>query len=203
MFLHREYYAIYLGRSREFEPRVSEMQGEMAKQSGFVAAYTLAYLGNSTRYLALRMWHRREDAQAWGRDPWFQSYLQARPAGLYFSPPEIEYYEQIAETHGDGAPGFVQVLTFSLAAGKARDFEARERDIGVVCRDQRGFVERRAFRFLGNTTKVLVASVWTGYDDRDVAAFSGPLAGFIRERPLRDLVNGPLLQEFYRVVDSR
>lgn len=203
MFLHREYFTIARGRSEEFEGRVREMQGVMAEQPGFAAAYTLRFLGNDTRYVSLRIWKQREDAQAWSRHPWFQTYLRERPEGLYVWPPRIEYFEQIGATQGYGKPGFALFVQGEAMYMKARGLEEWLQQQAELSTGEPGFIEHRTFKFLGDTTRYLWTSFWSSRGAFEAALTDGELGRSLRAQPASELLSGPPSEEFYTPVDYR
>ncbi|MBI2886501.1 MAG: antibiotic biosynthesis monooxygenase [Chloroflexi bacterium] len=199
MYVHHEVYRVNQGWQRELEGRVPRLHAMQAKAPGFVSAHFLRHMGDLTTYLALRAWESREAAQAYSRTPEFQEYLRSRPPEAYAQPPEIEYYELVVETQGQGEARFAYRLEFDVAQGRA--WEERERQLHGLLQQARGFHSARALRFLGNPNRFLRVALWQGRDAIVDFLESDALKGYRAAAP-EGLLRSPTQTRFYEVLGA-
>ncbi|GEM_PF-2842246 len=201
MFVVHEELQVTGGRQQEAKERLAGGHQLMGKHGGFSSAYVLRFLGGPGKHLALRFWKDRASQEAWGRSEDLQAYLKARPEGLYTTPPQIEYYETVAEAEGkqkSEAAGHAIHIEYHVAGGKQQDFEKREADFYSLLVEAPGCVNVRLLKFRGDPSKYIRVATWLKSEDREAFTRSDPYREFNQSAPNTVFLSAPSIAEVLR-----
>lgn len=206
MFAVHEELQVAGGRQMDAKERLAGGHELMSKHQGFAAAYVLRFLGGPSKFLALRFWKDRASQEAWGQSEDLQTYLRARPEGLYTAPPDIEYYETAAEVEapqtGKPAAQATHIL-YNVAGGKQRDFEKREAEFYQLLAVAPGFVNVRLLKFLGNPNRYIRVATWLRSEDRERFTAGSAYREFYQTPPYSTFLTAPQATEYFEVLDQR
>src|SRR5215471_6083587 len=175
MFLFQETYYVRPGLQSQVDQRVRSLHANHITNPASAAMDWMKYLGDSTTYLAFRLWHERnlsfDDAQR----AWMAEYNRTRPQDAFTAPLDIEYFDQVDQA-GESGRGFFLAKTEVQASGASTwgELETELKD-RLFAKEQ--FSEYRLYRFMGGETRYFRAEFWR---DRQAAL------DFWREEPMRE-----------------
>ena len=158
MFLYQETYYVTPGLQDVIDARVRSLHENHSQSPEFAAADWMKYDGDSTTYLAFRLWSSRDVSYSLSQAEWMREYNRTRPADAFTRPPDIDYYEQVKQAGSSGGAAFLVCcgLRFgahSPAAELENEFEQR-----LLAAP--GFAEYRLYRFMGGENRLFRAEFW-------------------------------------------
>ena len=180
MFLYQETYYVRPGLQDVIDQRVRSLHENHATNPAFAASDWMKYLGDGITYLAFRLWHEREVTFDEAQSAWMAEYNRTRPSDSFLQPPDIEYFEQVAQL---GRPGEARFLVkCDLRASLQSAWAEWERELRERLSSSESFREYRLYRFMGGENRYVRAEFWEDGDaarafwnNSDMRDFTGKL----------------------------
>ena len=154
LFLYQETYYVTPGLQDVIDKRVRSLHENHATNAASVAMDWFKYLGDATTYLAFRLWSEREVTFEAPQVEFMAEYNRSRPVDAFYQPPDIEFFEQVAQS---GAPGGAGIMVRTDLETRAGDWE---HDVRAALLDSEGFREYRLYRFMGGESRYFRAEFW-------------------------------------------
>src|SRR3954471_23002645 len=116
VFLFQETYYVRPGLQDVVDGRVRSLHENHITNPAGAAMDWAKFRGDATTYLAFRLWHDREVEWDAEHQAWMAEYNRTRPSDSFIAPPDIEYFEQVAQR---GDTGAALLITCDLSVGGA------------------------------------------------------------------------------------
>ncbi|HEX5369756.1 MAG TPA: antibiotic biosynthesis monooxygenase [Dehalococcoidia bacterium] len=158
MFLYQETYYVTPGLQDVIDARVRSLHENHSQSPQFAAADWMKYTGDSTTYLAFRLWSDRDVTYSQSQAEWMREYNRTRPADAFMRPPDIEYFEQVKESGSAAKAAFL--VCCRLEFGTDSPAADLEKDLEGQLLDAPGFAEYRVYRFMGGENRLFRAEFW-------------------------------------------
>ena len=166
MFLYYETYYVTPGLQHVIDQRVRSLHENHATNPGFIAGDWLRAVGDPITYVAFRLWRQRDNEFDEAQHAFMAEYNRTRPADAFVHPPDIEFFEQIAQACPE--PSRREGLDTGAAFAARSDMEvsgrpawyAWEHEVRRALLTDEGFCEYRLYRFLGNENRFMRVEFW-------------------------------------------
>jgi quinol monooxygenase YgiN len=177
VFLFQETYYVRPGLQDVIDGRVRSLHENHITNPAGAAMDWAKFCGDATTYLAFRLWHDREVEWDAEHAAWMAEYNRTRPDNSFIAPPDIEFFEQVAQRGETGGASLLVTCDVSVGGATRGAFNTFENELTQRLESNAGFGEYRMYRFMGGEHRYLRCEFW-----RDVAAG----LAFWRDASMRD-----------------
>lgn len=201
MFLFQETYYATPGLQALIDQRVRSLHQAQATQASSLGSDWMKALGDAVTYLALRLWDRRDYAVDEAHMQWMAEYNRTRPRDAFLQPPDIEFFEPVAQQGTPGGARFCVRTELEVGGAGRGDRAAWEQDLRAQLAAAPGFREYRLYRFLGRDSRFVRAEFWES-DDAGMTFWSaGERRAHLAALPAGTWRRAPL-PVYYRVLQQ-
>jgi len=189
VFLFQETYYVRPGLQDVIDGRVRSLHENHITNPAGAAMDWAKFRGDATTYLAFRLWHDREVEWDAEHQAWMAEYNRTRPNDSFLGPPDIEYFEQVAQRGETGGATLLVVCELSVGGATRGSFNTFENELTQRLDAAPGFGEYRMYRFMGGEHRYIRCEFWRNaaaglafWRDASMREFSVTLSG-LREAP--------------------
>jgi hypothetical protein len=190
VFLYQETYYVRPGLQDVIDERVRSLHENHITNPAGAAMDWASFRGDVTTYLALRLWHHRDVEWDAEHQAWMAEYNRTRPTDAFIAPPDIEFFEQVAQRGETGGASLLVTCELQVGGAGRGAFNTFENELLQRLEAAPGFGEYRLYRFMGGEHRYLRCEFWrdatAGFSfwrDASMREFSASLSG-LRTAPL-------------------
>jgi hypothetical protein len=190
VFLFLETYYVRPGLQEVIDGRVRSLHENHITNPQGAAMDWAKFRGDATTYLALRLWHDCDVTWDVEHAAWMGEYNRTRPNDAFLGPPDIEYFEQVAQRGETGGASLLVVCELQAGGATRGVFDTFEESLKQRLFASPGFGEYRLYRFMGGEHRYLRCEFWRDaasglafWQDASMREFSAGLSG-LRATPV-------------------
>ena len=118
------------------------------------------FRGDATTYLAFRLWHDRDVTWDAEHAAWMAKYTRSLTNDSFLAPPDIEYFEQVAQRGETGSATLLVACELSVGGAARGAFNTFENELTARLEATPGFGEYRMYRFMGGEHRYMRCEFW-------------------------------------------
>ncbi len=160
MFLFQETYYATPGLQDLIAQRVQRLHEAQATQPSSLASDWMKWLGDGVTFMALRLWTDRNYAVDEEHMRWMGEYNRTRPADAFMQPPDIEFFEPVAQQGTPGGAQFCVRTELEVAGAGRASWASWEYELRAALLATPGFREYRLYQFLGRESRLFRTEFW-------------------------------------------